>query len=74
MALNLYGRTNRLTRADFVGAGERLGVRPRATTRMIDAIVDAAQDWPDKCGEIGFDDRQTKLLAQMLRKRIDSLQ
>ncbi len=73
MALNLFGRANRLTRADFVDAGERLGLRPRATTRMIEAIVDAAQDWPDKCGEIGFDDRQTKLLAQMLRARIDSL-
>jgi serine/threonine-protein kinase HipA len=73
MALNLYGRANRLTRADFVGVGERLGLRPRATTRMIDAIVGAAQDWPDKCGGIGFDDRQTKLLARMLRTRIDSL-
>jgi serine/threonine-protein kinase HipA len=73
MALNLYGRANRLTRADFVGAGESLGLRPRAITRMVDAVLDAAQDWPDKCGEIGFDDRQTKLLAQMLRTRIDSL-
>ncbi len=73
MALNLYGRANRLSRADFVGAGERLGLRPRAITRMIDAIVDAAHDWPDKCGEIGFDERQTKLLARMLRTRIDSL-
>ncbi len=73
MALNLYGRANRLTRADFVSAGDRLGLRPRAVTRMIDAIVAAAQDWPDRCGEIGFDDRQTELLAQMLRKRTDSL-
>jgi serine/threonine-protein kinase HipA len=73
MALNLYGRANGLSRRDFVGAGERLGLRPRAITRMIDAVVDAAQDWPDKCGEIGFDDRQTGLLAQMLRTRIDSL-
>jgi len=40
---------------------------------MIDAIVLAAQDWPDRCGEIGFDDRQTKLLARMLRTRIGSL-
>jgi serine/threonine-protein kinase HipA len=73
MALNLYGRANRLSRPDFVRAGERLGLRPRAITRMIDAVVDAAQDWPDKCGEIGFDDRQTGLLAQMVRTRIDSL-
>ncbi len=73
MALNLYGRANRLTRADFVTAGERLGLRARAITRMIEAIVLAAQDWPDRCGNIGFDDRQTKLLARMLRTRIDSL-
>lgn len=74
MALNLYGRANRLTRAHFVDAGERLGLRPRATSRMIDSIVDGAQDWPSRCGDIGFDDRQTELLAQMLRKRIGSLQ
>jgi serine/threonine-protein kinase HipA len=73
MALNLYGRANRLTRADFVGAGERLGLRPRATTSMVDAVADAARDWPDRCGEIGFEERQTKLLAQMLRTRIESL-
>jgi serine/threonine-protein kinase HipA len=40
---------------------------------MIDAVVEAAQDWPDKCGEIGFDDRQTELLVQALRTRIESL-
>jgi len=73
MALNFYGRANRLTRTDFVVAGERLGLRPRASTKMIDALVDAAAEWPDRCGEIGFDDRQTELLARMLRKRIDSL-
>jgi serine/threonine-protein kinase HipA len=73
MALNLYGRANGLTRSYFVEAGERLGLRLRAITRMIDAIVDSAQDWPAKCGEIGFDDRQTRLLAQMLRARIESL-
>ena len=73
MALNLYGRANRLKRADFLDAGERLGLRPRAIARMIDVIVEAAEDWPDKCGEIGFDDRQTTLLEKMLRTRIDSL-
>lgn len=73
MALNLYGRANRLKRADFLDAGERLGLRPRAIARMIDVIVEAAEDWPGKCGEIGFDDRQTTLLEKMLRTRIDSL-
>jgi serine/threonine-protein kinase HipA len=73
MALNLYGRANRLTRSHFLDAGERLGLRPRAVVAMIDSIVDAAQAWPDRCGDIGFDDRQTRLLTEMLRTRIGSI-
>ncbi|MGH3635024.1 type II toxin-antitoxin system HipA family toxin [Mycobacterium sp.] len=73
MALNLFGRANRLTRSHFVDAGESIGLRPRATSSMIDSIVAPAHDWPDRCGDIGFDDRQTELVARMLRKRIGSL-
>nr|WP_109756693.1 HipA domain-containing protein [Mycolicibacterium conceptionense] len=73
MALNLFGRAHRLSRANFVDAGERLGIRARATTRMIDELIDAANDWPDRCGRIGFGDRQTELLADMLRTRLGSL-
>lgn len=61
------------SRANFVDAGERVGIRARATTRMIDELVDAASDWPDRCGQTGFDDRQTDLLADMLRTRLGSL-
>jgi hypothetical protein len=73
MALNLYGRANRFTRADFVEAAARLGIRERATGRMIDSIVDAARDWPDRCGEIGFPTRQTDRFADTLRSRIATL-
>lgn len=73
MALSLYGRANKLSRKYFVEAGERLGLRERAVDRMIDALVDAAEIWPDKCGQIGFEPRQTELLVEMLRIRIDSL-
>jgi serine/threonine-protein kinase HipA len=73
MALNLYGRANNLSRADFLDAGERLGIRQRATAKMLDGLVEAAAGWPDRCGQIGFDSRQTDLLAQMLRIRIESL-
>lgn len=72
-ALNLFGRATRLTRANFIDAGERLGLRPRATENMIDGLLDAATDWPDNCDEIGFEERQTELLAQLLRTRMDSL-
>jgi serine/threonine-protein kinase HipA len=48
MALNLFGRANKLTRANFIDAGERLGLRPRATVAMIDAPVDAASVWLER--------------------------
>lgn len=73
MALKLYGRGNRLTRADFVEAGRHLGLPERATAGMIGSLLESAAGWPDRCEEIGFDDGQTERLSQMLRDRIDSL-
>jgi serine/threonine-protein kinase HipA len=73
MALNLYGRANRLRRGDFIDAGQRLGLRARAVERMIDATVAAADEWPDRCGDIGFDDRRSNRLTRMLRDRVDGL-
>ena len=41
---------------------------------MIDDIVEAAQEWPDRCaGDRVLGDRQTDLLANMLRSRIATL-
>ena len=73
MAMNLYGRANRLTRANFIDAGLRLGLRERAVTRMIDALVKAAHGWAERCTEIGFDARTTELLAGLLRHRLTTL-
>ena len=73
MALTLYGRANRLSRIHFLESAARLNVRERAASRMIDDIVEAAQEWPDRCAEIGFSARQTDLLADMLRSRIATL-
>ncbi|ORA82039.1 type II toxin-antitoxin system HipA family toxin [Mycobacterium malmoense] len=73
MALPLFGRANRLNRNHFREAAARLGLRGRALATMIDGIVDAAARWPDRCGQIGFDERQTELLSGMLRRRIATL-
>jgi serine/threonine-protein kinase HipA len=73
MALNLYGRANRLDRDHFVEAAAKLGLRSRAPARMLDEVVDAAQRWPDRCDEIGFTSRQTELLRDMLLSRIGTL-
>ena len=40
---------------------------------MIDSLIDGAEPWPQRLGDIGFDDRQTTLLADMLSARIDTL-
>jgi len=73
MALTLFGRASMLSRTSFLDAGQRLGMRKRAVVAMIDALVDGAAGWPDRCEWIGFDDRQTASLAQMVRTRIKHL-
>lgn len=73
MALNLYERANRLTRGHFLEAAGRLGIRERAAGRMIDAIVDTAGPWFERCDEIGFTTRHTELLADLLRTRLATL-
>jgi serine/threonine-protein kinase HipA len=73
MALNLYGRANRLSRTHFLDAATRLGLRERATSRMIDDVVAAAREWPDRCAEIGFPQRDTESLCDLMKSRIDTL-
>ncbi|WP_425004933.1 type II toxin-antitoxin system HipA family toxin [Mycolicibacterium sp. S3B2] len=73
MALNMYGRANRLSRADFLAAAQRLGLAGSATAQMLDDLVDAARPWPDLCHTIGYNERTTELLTRMLTTRIASL-
>ena len=69
MALPLYGRVNRLTRAHLLDAGDRLGVPERALGGALDRVVGAAEAWVDRVGEIGLPERQTERLAELLRSR-----
>lgn len=73
MAMNLYGRANRLRRVDFVQAGERLGLPGNAVRRMLDDVAAASREWISRCAEIGFSDRDTDRLAAMLSDRAQSL-
>jgi serine/threonine-protein kinase HipA len=73
MALTLYGRANELNRHYFIEAASRMGIRERASSRMIDSIIDAAGAWVDRCDEIGFTARQTELLTKLLHSRIATL-
>lgn len=70
MALDLYGRANRLTRPHLVAAGQRWGLRQRAVERMLDRLCARAEPWVDRIDEIGFDapgaDRIRTLIAERL--------
>lgn len=69
MAMNLYGRANRLRRSDFMDASSALGLRERAVSGMVDRLVDAAGPWIERCGDIGLPDRETTRLADLMRQR-----
>jgi serine/threonine-protein kinase HipA len=73
MAMNLFGRADRLNRKHFLEAGVWLGLRERAVSNMINRVLAGAVDAPQRCEEVGFTDRQTELLADLLRTRIESL-
>jgi serine/threonine-protein kinase HipA len=73
MALNFYGRANRWTRAHFVESASRLGMPERATRRILDDVCAGIRDGIDEVDVIGFDDKQTRQLKQLLDQRCTEL-
>lgn len=73
MALDLYGRANRLDHRHLVESGERLGVTGRAVSRMLARMCDRAVRWADRVGEIGLEPRPTELLRETIVHRIGEL-
>ncbi len=73
MALDLYGRANRLSHRYLVESGERLGVTGRAVTRMLARMCERAATWADRVGEIGLDPRQAELLRDTIVRRLGEL-
>ncbi|MFB8278572.1 type II toxin-antitoxin system HipA family toxin [Nocardia colli] len=73
MALDLYGRANKLTRAVMIQAAERLSVPRRAMDRALDRIVAGVSDGIERISAIGFADKHSVMLEAMLRRRISEL-
>lgn len=73
MALDLYGRANKLTGIRLVEAGERLGVPPRATLRMLAEVVRGVEGWIDRVPEIGLSASVTSTLAGLIERRRDEV-
>jgi serine/threonine-protein kinase HipA len=73
MALPLYGRANRLDRRHLVESGRRLGLSERATSGVVDRIVERAEPWLDRVDGIGLGERPTELLSELMRTRLGEL-
>jgi serine/threonine-protein kinase HipA len=73
MALELYGRANRLDHRHLVESGERLGVAGRAVSRMLTRLCERAAPWAERVGEIGLEPRPTELLRDTIVRRIGEL-
>lgn len=73
MALNFYGRANRWTREHFVESATRLGMPERATRKLLDDVCRGVRDGIDGIHEVGFDEKSTRRLRQLLDDRCAEL-
>jgi serine/threonine-protein kinase HipA len=74
MALTIGGKQREdIGRDEFVGLGLHCGVAPRATTRVLDDLLEAMPSWLDRLEELPFDRRRVHKLRQACRYRADRL-
>ncbi|MEV5835985.1 HipA domain-containing protein [Nocardia sp. NPDC052112] len=69
MALSLFGRDGNLGYRWWAEAAARLGVPKRAIDRSLSRIVEAAEPWLEQLSDIGFDDKTTHQLANLISLR-----
>ncbi|MEV6275889.1 HipA domain-containing protein [Nocardia sp. NPDC051832] len=73
MALALYGRDAKLTHRWWASAATALGVPQRAMDRSLTRITTAAEQWADRVGAIGFEEKTTRRLAALISQRSKEL-
>ncbi len=73
MALNLYGRANKWTRAHLIESAARLALPERATRRALDDVVNGVRASIPNLESIGFDEKSTRRLADLVAVRCDEL-
>jgi serine/threonine-protein kinase HipA len=74
MALPLQGKLDEsIGRADFVALGEQVGVRPRATERMLDDLVDRVDTWVGEIDALPFDAHARSKLRRAVEYRRNRL-
>jgi serine/threonine-protein kinase HipA len=73
MALKFEGRDDNFRRRYFLDFGVRYGVREPVTKTILDELVEAIEPWIRRLGEIGFAEKKTKQLEELIRKRREDL-
>lgn len=73
MALDLYGRANRWSRAHIVESSGRMGLPERAALKIIDDVCAGVRSGVSDLDSVGFDPKSTARLADLLSKRCDEL-
>jgi serine/threonine-protein kinase HipA len=73
MALKFEGRDDNLRRSGFVAFGERFGVKPAATHRILDELCDRVGPWIARLEEVRFEPRKTRHLRDIMEKRREDL-
>jgi serine/threonine-protein kinase HipA len=73
MALKLGSLNDNLKRKQFIEFGKRFAVKEAAIDAILDQICDVAPQWINKIGEIGFTEKKTLHLRQVMKKRLRDL-
>jgi len=70
LALKLEGRDEKLSREDFIAFGERIGVPPGATRRMLGKLVAGIGKGVPRLHEIGLDEKRTAHMEAVITERL----
>jgi serine/threonine-protein kinase HipA len=73
LALQFEGRDADVKRRDFLAFGTRFGLPPRAVERRLDALCSKLRPFIPRVKEIGFDERLTRQLEELISARLADL-
>ena len=73
LALPIEGRDKKLKRKHFQAFGERIGIRPAATNRMLDALLKGLTPHIARLNTIGLATRKTTHLEKTITQRMRDL-
>ncbi|MCP5084652.1 MAG: HipA domain-containing protein, partial [Alphaproteobacteria bacterium] len=73
LAIQIEGRGKKLKRQHFLACGERIGIRPAATNRMLNSLLKGIAPSIARLNQIGLPPRKTTHLERTMRQRLADL-